>query len=263
MDFSTIKDLYPFPVYIGEEIWHFPFLRSGFQKAKELIELYPKGAHGRIIVAKEIFEAKGRFQRIWLANRGGLWCVLTLYDELLPENYSLLSIYIGLALIRTVRSLGLSEVYLKWINDIHYKGKKLGGVLIQRYKDWFLCGFGLNVNNTLPSWLPAINIKTLLKKEVSLNFLLEELIVWLNYYYKILWEYEKNNLMGECTKNLLIEDFKAFSDTLGNCIYYCENLDIPEEGIFGIATDFTEKGALIINTKEGLIEVSSGEIIYI
>ncbi|MFN3406171.1 MAG: biotin--[acetyl-CoA-carboxylase] ligase [Caldimicrobium sp.] len=263
MEFSAIKNLYPLPVHIGEEIWHFPFLRSGFEKAKELIDLFPKNAQGRLLVAKEISEAKGRFQRTWLANKGGLWCVLMLYDELLPENHNLLSIYIGLALIRTVRSLGLSEVYLKWINDIHYKGRKLGGVLIQRYKDWFLCGFGLNVNNPLPPNLPAINIKSLLKKEVSLNSLLEELIVWLNYYYKMLWEYEKNLLKEKPENNRLIEEFKAYSDTLGKCIYYSYNLDIPEEGIFGIATDFTEKGALIINTIDGHIEVSSGEIIYL
>ncbi|MFN3504596.1 MAG: biotin--[acetyl-CoA-carboxylase] ligase [Caldimicrobium sp.] len=263
MEFLTLKNLYPLPVFIGEEIWHFSLLKSGFQKAKELIDLYPKSAHGRILIAEEISEAKGRFQRTWLANKGGLWCVLTLYDELLPENHNLLSIFIGLALIRTIRSLGLSEVYLKWINDIHYKGKKLAGVLLQRYNDWILCGLGLNVNNPLPSTLPAINMKSLLKKEVSIHRVLEVLILWLNYYYKMLWDYEKKHIPEHSDKNPLIEDLKAYSDTLGKCVYYSYNLEAPEEGIFGIAIDFTEKGALIISTKESLIEVSSGEIIYI
>ncbi|MFN4131838.1 MAG: biotin--[acetyl-CoA-carboxylase] ligase [Caldimicrobium sp.] len=253
----------PIPTYIGEEIWSFSVLESGFEKAKELIELFPKSAHGRVLIAGEILQAKGRFQRQWFAPKGGLWCVITLYDELFPENYGLLSILVGLALARTVKDLGISEVYIKWINDLHYRGKKLAGVLIQKYLDWFLIGIGLNVNNPLPKGLPAVNLKTLLGKELPLCKILEILLFWLNYYYKLLWEYEKESLEVINFKNPLIYDLKIYSDTLGKCIFYNYNIDRLEEGIFGKAIDFTEKGALIIHTDSGFIEVASGEILYL
>lgn len=263
MGFINYSQIFPLPVFIGEEIWFFPILKSGFEKAKALIELYPKSSHGRVLTIGEILQAKGRFQRTWYASKGGLWCVITLYDELFSENHGLLSILIGLALVRTVRDLGISEVYVKWINDLHHKGRKLSGVLIQKYREWILVGIGLNVNNPLPKMLPAINLKTLLGKELSLTTILEILLFWLNYYYKILWEYEKKSLEENVLKNPLIEDLKVYSDTLGKCLFYNYNIDELEGGVFGKAIDFTEKGALIIHTENGPIEVTSGEILYL
>ncbi len=263
MEFIKSLNISSLPVLIGAEIWHFPRLKSGFTKAKELIELYPKTSHGRVLLAEEISEAKGRFNRPWLASKGGLWCVITLYDELLPENHSLLSILFGLALVKTVRSFELPEVYIKWINDIHFNGRKLAGVLLQKHKDWLLAGLGLNVNNELPEFLPAINLKNLLEKELPLSLVLERLLFWLNYYYKTLWDYEKKTLEDINCVNPLIKDLKTYSDTLGRCLYYNYNLDSPEGGIFGIALNFTEKGTLILQTEEGLVEVASGEVLYL
>lgn len=231
------------------------------EKAKELIELYPHTAHGRILWAKTLTEAKGRFNRTWIANPGGLWIVATLYEEIHPENQGLLALAIGLALAKTVRTLNLNEVYLKWVNDLHYQGRKLAGVLMEKWKEWYLIGIGLNVNNPLPAELPAINLKTLLNSEVSLSYLLELLISNLNYYYYLLWEYERNS--DEEAPNPILKEFRLYSDTLGRCVYYSYNLDLEEEGIIGIAKELTPKGGLLLQGEEGEIEVYSGEILYL
>lgn len=252
------------PIVLGNEVWFFPSLERGMEKARDLIKLYPRTAHGRVIVAEEILSAKGRFDRPWLANKGGLWLVLTLYDETLPQTRNLLSILMGLALARTVKSLGIEEVYVKWINDLHFRGRKLAGVLMEKWGDWILAGLGLNVNNPLPPSLPAVSLKTLLQREVPLREVLSLLLHFLNLYYQKLEEYERKLLEEEPCENPLIEELKRYSDTLGRCVYYSYNLDHPESGVFGEAVNFTQEGGLLLKTTQGeLLEVASGEIIYL
>ncbi|MCS7150745.1 MAG: biotin--[acetyl-CoA-carboxylase] ligase [Caldimicrobium sp.] len=251
------------PTVIGGEIWHFSILESGFQKAKELINAYPRGAHGRIIITDEITKAKGRFNRTWIANKGGLWLTISLYEEFLTELTGLFSLLFGVALGKAVRELQLEEIYVKWINDLHHRGRKLAGVLIEKWHEWYLVGIGLNVNNTLPPGLPAVNLKTLLGQEISPLRVLELLLPSLNHYYHELWLYEKRILEEEKDNpNKIVEDFLNFSDSLHRCVFYGYNLD-EEEGVVGMACGISSRGGLIISTDEGLIEVNSGEIIYV
>lgn len=250
------------PTIIGAEIWYFPVLESGFKKTEELLRLYPRTANGRVLIAGEILNARGRFQRKWYAKRGGLWCTITLYDELLEESKGLLSLIWGLSIVRALRDIGIKEAFVKWINDVHVNCRKIAGVLQEHLEEWIIVGLGLNVNNDIPGDLPAISVKDLLGYEISLNSLLIELLKWINYYYQLLWHFEKNPA-DDLSQNPIIHDMKNFSDTLNRCVYYSYNLDIPESGIFGIAKDFTARGGLLLQTNEALLEVYSGELIYI
>jgi BirA family biotin operon repressor/biotin-[acetyl-CoA-carboxylase] ligase len=252
------------PVVFGEEIWYFPSLERGMEKAKELIKLYPRTANGRILWIGEVLKAKGRFQRRWYAEKGGLWLVITLYDELIETHRNLLALLIGLSLVRAVRDLGAKEVYLKWINDLHFRGRKLAGTLIEYWKGWFIIGVGLNVNNNLPKFLPAISLKEILKREVSLSTVLSLIINYINYYYHLLWNYDLQSLYEEKLPNPLILEFKKYSDTLGRCVFYHYNLDGEEsEGLFAKAVDLDSDGSLILEYEEELLKVSTGEILYI
>ncbi len=247
---------------IGREIWFYPHLPRAMELAKELVLKYPRTAHGRIIVSQELTQAKGRFSRKWYAEKGGLWLALSLYDELLPQHSSLLTLLFGIAMVRTTHQLGAKMVRLKWISDPHYQGKKLGGILLERYQDWFIIGLGMNVNNPPPPSIPAINLKELLGKEVSLVKVLEELIFWMNFYYEDLLVYEKAFLAEEERECAILNDFYRFSDSLGQCVAFAYNLD-QDEPIIGKVVGVTETGSLLLETPEGLLEFNAGEIIYL
>jgi BirA family biotin operon repressor/biotin-[acetyl-CoA-carboxylase] ligase len=250
------------PLIVGEEIWYFPTLDRGMEKAKELITLYPRTANGRILWMGEVLQAKGRFQRRWFAEKGGLWLVLTLYDELLGKNRGLLSLVVGLALVKTARTLGASEVYLKWINDLHFKGKKLAGVLMETWEEWFIIGIGMNVNNTPPGFLPAISLREILCKEVPLEEVLSKFLKYFNSYYKMLWNFDLESLYEEKLINPIIEKFKKYTDTLGKWVYYHYNVE-EKGGLIAKAVDLDQKGALILEREGSIIKVSSGEISYL
>jgi len=247
---------------IGQEIWHFPTLPRAMEAAKKFINLYPRTANGRIIRADMLLEAKGRFDRKWFAEKGGLWLSLSLYDEFFEEHASLISLIPGLAMVRCAKHLGITKAKVKWINDLHINGKKLGGVLIERYNEWYIIGLGINVNNPLPKGIPSESLGNLLKKEVSILELLEILVYWLRYYFGFLRWFEQKIRDEESVTNLVIEDFKQFTDTLGRCVGYGYNIDL-DDYLIAQVTEITPYGSLILNSEEGLIEVSTGEILYL
>jgi BirA family biotin operon repressor/biotin-[acetyl-CoA-carboxylase] ligase len=250
---------------IGQEIWHFKNLPRAMDLAKELIYLLPEKANGRIVKADFLSEAKGRFDRKWFAPKGGLWMAISIYDEFLTEHSSLISLIFGLAMYRCANHFGINKAKIKWINDLHLNGKKIGGVLIEKFDHWYIAGIGLNVNNPIPSNIPAISFKEILGKEISIFQVLENILYWLRYYFGFLRFYERKKLEEENLTNLIVEDFKLFSDTIGRCVIYTHNLDEEEILAIGKVLDITEKGTLLIKdtSSKEILEIFSGEIFYI
>lgn len=256
-----------FSVYfpeLGREIWHFTFLDRAMSLTEKLLEVFPYTANGRIVWADKLLQAKGRWNRKWIAEKGGLWIAISLFDEFLPENAGLFSLIFGLALKKCLEEFGFKEIKVKWINDLHYQGKKLAGVLIEKYKEWYVVGIGINVNNPLPEFLNAISLKNLLGHELKLEEILYFLIKWLSFYLGFLRFYERKLLEEVPIDNLIIRDFKLFTDTLGRWIKYGLDLENkPSEAIVGKALDIDEKGKLILRTELEIYKVSTGEIFYL
>lgn len=48
-----------------------------------------------------------------------------------PPTFSALSLAVGVAVVSALRKLGAADVGLKWPNDLIWKGRKLGGILIE------------------------------------------------------------------------------------------------------------------------------------
>jgi len=247
---------------IGEEIWYYPVLERAMALSIDLIKKFPNRANGRIIWASELTQAKGRFQRKWFASKGGLWFSLSIFDEFLSTTQSFIPLSVGLALIKAIHRFGVKEAKLKWINDIHLNGRKLAGVLIEKWKDWYIIGIGVNVNNPLPFFLPAISLKQIFKKEVSILKCFALIIYFLRHYFGFLRFYERRFLAEESIPNLIIKEFKLYSDTLGRCVYFHYDTE-KEDGIFGLVIDIGEKGELILKTSNGISEFTAGEIIYV
>lgn len=251
---------------IGKEIWCYKELPRAMSLAKELAFRVPSRANGRIVTAKTLTHAKGRFERKWFAEEGGLWLAITIYNEFLETSQSLIPFIPGIVMARCAHHLGIKEARIKWINDLHINGKKLGGVLIENVDSWLIIGMGININNSLPSQIPCESFKNLLKREVPVFEVLFICVYWLRYYFGFLRFYEKCILNEIYVPNLIIEDFKSFSDSLGRCVAFSYNFD-REDFIIAYTLNITEKGSLILELSEidssHIVEVSTGEIIYL
>ena len=107
--------------------------------------------HPRIVFAEIQRAGRGRRGRAWLAPFGsGLtFSIGWTYPEL-PADLSALSLAMGVQVADALREAGAAQTMLKWPNDIVWRHRKLGGLLIQLKLEAggaasVVVGLGLNV----------------------------------------------------------------------------------------------------------------------
>ncbi len=111
----------------------------------------PLAGSPRIVFAEIQRAGRGRRGRSWLAPFGsGLtFSIAWSYPEV-PAELSALSLALGVQVADALRAEGAGEVMLKWPNDIVWRHRKLGGLLIQLRLEAggaasVVVGLGLNV----------------------------------------------------------------------------------------------------------------------
>jgi BirA family biotin operon repressor/biotin-[acetyl-CoA-carboxylase] ligase len=114
----------------------------------------PPAGQPRILCAEIQSAGRGRRGRSWLAPFGsGLtFSIGWTYPEV-PPDLSALSLAIGVQVADALRAAGAGEIELKWPNDIVWRHRKLGGLLIQLKLEAggaasVVVGLGLNLSLT-------------------------------------------------------------------------------------------------------------------
>lgn len=107
------------------------------------------GAQPKLLLAEEQTAGRGRRGRRWVCGVGaGLTLSLRATLHRAPREAQGLSLAVGVAVCRALRSLGTDEAALKWPNDVLVGGAKLGGILIetrlQRQALTVVVGIGIN-----------------------------------------------------------------------------------------------------------------------
>lgn len=113
--------------------------------------------HGLVLRAREQSAGRGRRGRSFVAAAGGSYQSLAVRCDALPSGSEIGVTGIALA-------VGLAEGFaqygvrlaLKWPNDLFYRDKKLGGILVERVRDHLLIGVGVNVDNPVPAGAVAL-----------------------------------------------------------------------------------------------------------
>ena len=106
-------------------------------------------SHGEVVVAKTQTNGRGRLDRQWISEEGGLYFTVFLKPSkkiFLPNMTQLLC----LAICRAMEGAGV-RAELKWPNDVMVKGAKIAGILgetvLEDYKVLGLAlGAGINCN---------------------------------------------------------------------------------------------------------------------
>lgn len=104
------------------------------------------------VVAEQQSSGRGRRGRVW-ASPYGENIYYSLAVELTGGSHRLdgLSLTVGVAVAETLLSIGVSNVGLKWPNDVLLAGRKVAGILIELHGDPMdictaIIGIGINVN---------------------------------------------------------------------------------------------------------------------
>ncbi len=115
----------------------------------------PPDGSPRVVFAELQNTGRGRRGRTWLAPFGsGLTFSIAWTFADFPADLSALSLAMGVTVAETLRAAGAVETMLKWPNDIVWRQRKLGGLLIQLKSEagGAACVVvGLGVNLALPA----------------------------------------------------------------------------------------------------------------
>ncbi len=156
----------------------------------ELLRRAAQGEASGLCLAAEIqSQGRGRRGRRWESALGsGLTFSLLWRFERGAAQLGGLSLVVGLALVQTLRGVGISRAQVKWPNDIWVDGQKLAGILIETQGDMLgpsaaVIGIGINyrLTDALKEQIdqPVCDIAAFLPQLPSRNELLGSLLMQL------------------------------------------------------------------------------------
>ncbi|OHD10676.1 MAG: biotin--[acetyl-CoA-carboxylase] ligase, partial [Spirochaetes bacterium GWB1_36_13] len=92
-------------------------------------------------------KGRGRLNRTWSSEKGSSF----LYSLLLPDEKK--PFHLGfVAAVSAIEVLNKNysiEAFMKWPNDIYWQNKKLGGILLEKEKEFLILGIGINLNQQI------------------------------------------------------------------------------------------------------------------
>ena len=195
---------------------------------------------------------KGRRGKVWVSPFGKNIYLSVAFDlQGGVEVLNGLSLVIGLAVIRVLKKLGLSNAVLKWPNDIWIDSRKAAGVLVELQGEattgWrIVAGIGLNVamdeNDGKGIDQPWVSIAQSISSgrgQVA-GMMISALIA-------VLEEYQANG-------------FKGFMSEWDDSDFLKGKSIESSGGVKGIAVGINAQGALLVETTDGLKSINAGEI---
>tara|TARA_B100001250_G_scaffold285849_1_gene247904 strand:+ start:122 stop:1096 length:975 start_codon:yes stop_codon:yes gene_type:complete len=222
-----------------------------------LNQLDSEAIHGSVVFAEYQSEGRGRRNKRWISPIGSGICFSVGWRfEVMPISLGLLSLYMGIAVARSLNSLKIKEVGLKWPNDIITTGHKIGGILLDIRGEStgpldVIVGVGINYE--LPKYRlisvdqPIIDVCSVSKKSFSRNMIAASL---LSNVLEIL-----HDLQTGANLNLLNE-WRQFDYYIGKEA----TLILPNEKITGILKGVDEQGSLLMLVDGKLLSYRSGEV---
>lgn len=222
------------------------------QRASELPD------EGAIVMAREQTAGRGRLGRTWVSRPDtGVYMSIILRPQERPLNeLSLLTMACGVAVAQAIDIVAGVSIGLKWVNDLTYDGRKIGGILAEttgRAPAYVIVGIGLNVALDLSTLDEDLKDKVdsldrIAGGEIDSNQLVCKVAERLEFNYKMLLQRQDEVILNEWRKR---------SVTLGQRVIATSGA----RNLEGIAHDVNESGALIIKCDDGHEEaVNAGEV---
>ena len=205
----------------------------------------PNSNEFNIIIAEEQSKGRGRKGNKWFSpNSGNIYMTLFTENQLSEDPASLIT---GVVCRNSIRNINERiNISLKWPNDILYKNKKVGGILVEKEhyekKIKTIIGIGINLSlkNKESSWgdLSEFNLQE------QRNELVAEIIN------NLVRAYDKKN-------NNWKEEWLNGCMHINREIQIYDNKNIKKNAIF---RDIDDLGNAIIETDNGLEVFRSGHI---
>lgn len=242
--------------FIGREIFYLKTVDSTNNVLKKLAEDGCKD--GALCICEEQVKGKGRRGRSWSLEPGcAIAMSIALRPTFSPELAPNLTLLMGLAVNKTLKTLCGAESMIKWPNDIVIGTKKVGGILLEMTTEetdikYIICGVGINLkNNSFPPELEGIATSVFL--ETGKEFLRKDVVSSvLNCFEEYYTAY-----CGCGSLTPFLEEYKACCLNIGRELVAV----FANEEVKGIGVDINSAGELLIKQNDGKVRtLRSGEV---
>ncbi|WP_314077147.1 biotin--[acetyl-CoA-carboxylase] ligase [uncultured Granulicatella sp.] len=215
-----------------------------------------------IFISEEQTAGRGRLGRKFVSpSKTGLYISLCLFPTIALEDLSLITCATAVACVETLEELTGKSLNIKWVNDLFYQDKKVGGILTEIISDFesqqvqaLIVGMGINLienPQSFPEELHSIVGSMFSSKteydNSSFNrnhFIAQFLEKWTFYYQNL-------------SKRDFIESYKEHSNVIGKSIKVIEGTQVYH----AYTKDIDENGHLIIEKEDkSLHALSYGEV---
>lgn len=223
-------------------------------RARELAQ--QGAAHGTVVLARRQSAGRGRFDRkFYSPDESGLYMSVILRPDLSPEQATLLTPMLAVAVARAMEKAADVQAKVKWVNDVYINHKKACGILCESKMDfqsgrteYIVAGIGVNVGNmAFPPELAdiATSISNECGKAVSRSRFCAELIN------------EINALYPRLGTGAFMDEYRLRSNVIGRNVIVLRG----DERYPARAIDIDREGSLIVEDEGGERRVlHSGEI---
>ena len=203
-----------------------------------------------VVTAKFQTQGKGQLGTEWESEHSkNLICSVYKKEiNIKVQDQFVISALVSLALIKTLRKVNLSNMHIKWPNDIMSDNKKICGILIENivkenYIKDTVIGIGLNVNQTIFNNLPnAASIKNLIGTTCSIDEILKDLVKNVKYYF------------NELDKSSINSIFEKYEDALFRINKPSTFKNSKGEVFSGYIKGVSRLGKLNVMLEENLVE---------
>jgi len=179
--------------------------------------------HGMAIFAHEQTTGKGQRGKNWVSERGSniaLSILLNPYPLSIPDQFKL-SVCIAVSTWDLFSKYAGDETRIKWPNDLYWRDRKAGGILIENVIQssqstvgvwqWALAGIGINVNQSVfdPDLPNPVSLKQITGKYYEPLELAKELCSIIEKKYQLLIAGNFKTLFDKYQKHLYKKDEKV------------------------------------------------------
>ena len=179
-----------------------------------------------LIIARKQLKGRGRKGNDWENADQALACSFAFSLKKDHQNTSLLPLIAGYEFSSLYEE---REVFLKWPNDLIVHEKKIGGILVEKSKEVFVTGIGINYFWKSPNILSA---GSLFDEEVSYEHINEYAQIWAT-----------NYIESVDRGSFSLEGYVEKCETIGKLIEYPQGR--------GWAKNINNDGSLLIEKEDG------------
>lgn len=213
-------------------------------------------AEGEVCITEFQLSGRGRRGRQWVSPLGSN--ITLSFAWQFPQGASQLgglSLAVGVIIAEALEGIGITDIELKWPNDLYYQGKKLGGILIEVSGEhsgpcYAVIGIGLNVKMPKPaaqSIDQACTDIACIKPDASRNAIIAAMLQGL---------FTQIPVFSDKGLAPFIAAWQQRDALRGKAVV----LEMPNQHIQGSVEGIDKEGHLLLKTGEGQKTFAFGEV---